>query len=64
MTELLCVPVEGGEAQESGLAMERIELGGVHPDGRRFVFDSGRRKESAQGVWMMENLLPLSAAVE
>jgi Tol biopolymer transport system component len=64
VTELLSVPVEGGEARKSGLAMERIELGGVHPDGRRIVFDSGQRKESAQEVWMMENFLPVSAAVE
>jgi hypothetical protein len=63
-TELLSVPVEGGEARKSGLAMERIELGGVHPDGRRIVFDSGQRKESAQEVWMMENFLPVPAAVE
>jgi Tol biopolymer transport system component len=57
-TELLCVPVEGGEAQKLGLAMEGIGLGGVHPDGRRIVFDSGQRRESAKEVWVMENFLP------
>ena len=52
------MPVEGGEAQRSGLAMERIGLGGLHPDGRRIVFDSGQRKESVREVWVMENFLP------
>jgi hypothetical protein len=37
--------------------MVRIGLGGVHPDGRRIVFDSGQRRESAQEVWVMENFL-------
>jgi Tol biopolymer transport system component len=55
-TELLRVPVAGGQAQSLGLAMERIGLGGVHPDGRRLVFDSGQPRESAQEVWVMENL--------
>ena len=62
MTELLRVPVEGGDAQKVGLAMEEIGLGGVHPDGRRIVFDFGQRKESAQEVWVMENFLPESGA--
>jgi Tol biopolymer transport system component len=56
-SELLRVPVAGGKAQNLGLAMVRIGLGGVHPDGRRIVFDSGQRRESAQEVWVMENFL-------
>ncbi len=59
-SELLRVPVAGGRAQNLGLAMERIGLGGVHPDGRRIVFDSGRPRESAQEVWVMEKFLPVS----
>ncbi|HSD65453.1 MAG TPA: hypothetical protein VLF95_02065, partial [Vicinamibacteria bacterium] len=64
VSELVRVPVAGGEAQNLGLAMERIGLGGVHPDGRRIVFDSGRRRESAQEVWVMENFLPVSPDVQ
>jgi Tol biopolymer transport system component len=64
MTELLRVPIAGGKAQKLGLAMERIELGGVHPDGRRIVFDSGQPRESAQEVWVMENFLPEPSSVE
>jgi Tol biopolymer transport system component len=64
ITELVLVPVEGGEAQKSGLALARIGLGGVHPDGRRIVFDSGQRRESAQEVWVMENFLPEPPTVE
>ena len=56
-SELLRVPVAGGKAQNVGLAMDRIGLGGVHPDRRRIVFDSGQRRESAQEVWVMENFL-------
>jgi Tol biopolymer transport system component len=63
MTELWCVPVEGGEARKAGLALKRIGLGGVHPSGRRIVFDSGRRRESLQEVWVMENFLPESPTV-
>jgi Tol biopolymer transport system component len=62
-TELLRVPVEGGQARKSGLTMDRIGLGGVHPDGRRIVFDSGQRKESAQEVWVMENFQSASPGV-
>jgi Tol biopolymer transport system component len=58
ITELVRVPVEGGKAQKSGFAMARIGLGGVHPDGRRIVFDSGPRRESVKEVWVMENCLP------
>jgi Tol biopolymer transport system component len=58
VTELLRVPIAGGKAQKVGLAMVRIGLGGVHPDGRRIVFDSGQPRESAQEVWVMENILP------
>jgi Tol biopolymer transport system component len=64
MTELLRVPVEGGEAQRSGLAMERIGLGGVHPDGRRIVFSSGQRREAAQEIWVMQGFLPEPPSVE
>jgi Tol biopolymer transport system component len=63
-TELLRVPVAGGKAQKLGLAMERIGLGGVHPDGRRIVFDSGQPRESAQEVWAMENFLLSSPSRE
>jgi Tol biopolymer transport system component len=58
VTELLRVPIAGGKAQKVGLAMVRIGLGGVHPDGTRIVFDSGQPRESAQEVWAIENILP------
>jgi TolB protein len=64
ITELLRVPVEGGEAQKSGLAMARFGLGGVHPDGRRIVFDSGQPKDQVREVWVMENFLPEPPTVE
>ena len=62
ITELLRVPVEGGDAQKLGLAMERIEFGDVHPDGQRIAFSSGQRKDSVREVWVMENFLPESGA--
>jgi RNA polymerase sigma factor (sigma-70 family) len=51
------IPAEGGEPQNLGLKMKKIESLSVHPDGRRIVFTgpgSGRGTE----VWAMENFLP------
>jgi Tol biopolymer transport system component len=64
VTELLRVPIAGGKAQKLGLAMEMIGLGGVHPDGRRIVFDSGQPRESAQEVWVMKDFLQEPSSVE
>jgi Tol biopolymer transport system component len=63
MAELWCVPVEGGKAQKTGLALEQVGPVGVHPDGRRIAFDSGRRRDSAHEVWVMEDFLPESPTV-
>jgi Tol biopolymer transport system component len=56
ITELLRVPATGGEAQRTGLVMERISHPSVHPDGRRIAFDSGIRGNHE--IWVMENFLP------
>ena len=55
ITELLRVPAAGGEAQKTGLVMERISHLSVHPDGRRIAFDSGIRGNHE--IWVMENFL-------
>jgi hypothetical protein len=52
----LRVPAAGGEAQKTGLVMERISHLSVHPDGRRIAFDSGIRGNHE--IWVMENFLP------
>lgn len=58
--ELWRVPVEGGEPQRLGVAMDNVRDVRVHPDGRRISFTAG--KIGAE-VWKMENFLPeLSAA--
>jgi len=63
MTELWRVPVQGGQPQKLGLAMERIRFPSVHPDGRRIAFDAGQGKPRRLELWVMENFLPeLSAA--
>jgi Tol biopolymer transport system component len=58
MTELWRVPVQGGEPQKLGLAMERIRFPSVHPDGRRIAFDAGQWKPRRLELWVMENFLP------
>jgi Tol biopolymer transport system component len=56
ISELLRVPAAGGEAQKTGLVMERISHLSVHPDGRRIAFDSGIRGNHE--IWVMEDFLP------
>jgi Tol biopolymer transport system component len=58
MTELWRVPVQGGEPQRIGLAMERIRFPSVHPDGRRIAFDAGSWLPRRLELWVMENFLP------
>ena len=54
-TELRQLPVEGGEPQRLGLAMEGLRDVQFHPDGQRIAFTSGRFKVE---VWVLENFLP------
>ncbi|MCH8244168.1 MAG: hypothetical protein IH897_16390, partial [Planctomycetes bacterium] len=53
--ELWRVPVEGGEPQRLGVAMDNVRDVRVHPDGRRISFTAGKRGAE---VWKMENFLP------
>jgi len=55
-TQLWRVPVDGGDPQPVGPAMEQIHFPSVHPDGRRFSFTSGFF--SRPEIWVMENFLP------
>jgi Tol biopolymer transport system component len=64
MSDLLRVPVGGGDAQQSGLVMRRIGIGNFHPDGRRITFKSGRPREFAHEIWVLENFLPEPPAAE
>ncbi|MEE8147795.1 MAG: hypothetical protein V3T24_09340, partial [Longimicrobiales bacterium] len=54
-TELWQLPVEGGEPQRLGLAMEGLRDVQFHPDGQRIAFTSARFKVE---VWALENFLP------
>jgi Tol biopolymer transport system component len=67
--QLWRVPAEGGEPQKLDVNMQRQRqlystgghgphLPGVHPDGRRIVFEMGNRRDREPEVWVMENLLP------
>ncbi len=53
--ELWQIPVEGGEPQRLGLAMEGLRDVQFHPDGQRIAFTSRRLNHE---VWVMENFLP------
>ena len=59
--ELWRISVEGGEPENIGLAMGKIEHLSIHPDGHRIAFTGpglGRGPE----VWVMENILSKSTA--
>ncbi len=58
-TELWRISVDGGEPENLGLAMGKIEHLNVHPNGHRIVFTGPGPKSGAE-VWAMENLLPTS----
>ncbi len=53
-TGLWRVPVQGGEAQEVGLAMEWLRELRVDPAGQRIAFAAGN--PAAPEVWVMENI--------
>jgi dipeptidyl aminopeptidase/acylaminoacyl peptidase len=53
--ELWRMPVEVGEAQSSGLAMDGLREVRAHPDGRRVAFTAGW---SSFEIWALENFLP------
>ena len=53
--EVWRVPVEGGEAEYTGLARKWLRNLQIHPDGRRVSFEAGQRRWE---VWVMENFLP------
>ncbi len=58
VSEILRVPVVGGEVQRTGITMKQIFLGDAHTDGRRIAFYAGPMRETVQEVWAMENFLP------
>ena len=51
------IPVEGGEPQKLGLAMEAFHELSLHPDGRRIAFTQPGSARYGE-VWAMENFLP------
>ncbi|MFC1717267.1 TolB family protein, partial [Candidatus Poribacteria bacterium] len=59
--QLWRIPVEGGEPENLGLTMGRIEHLDVHPDGHRIAF-TGPGLTRDPEVWVMENILPTSTA--
>ncbi len=60
-TELWRIPAEGGEPQNLGLTMRKIEHLSLHSDGRRIVF-TGPGPRPGNEVWAMENILSTSTA--
>jgi hypothetical protein len=57
----ISLSIDGGEAQNLGLAMKKMDHLSVHPDGRRIVF-TGPGPRPGNEVWAMENILPTSTA--
>jgi Tol biopolymer transport system component len=57
--ELWKVPVEGGQAEKTGLVMYGSPSLSIHPDGQQLVWSShSLGKEPAPEVWVMKNFLP------
>ena len=50
--ELWQVPVQGGARKRLGIKMPYLRNAGIHPDGKRVVFQAGDRNYD---VWVMEN---------
>ena len=61
--ELWRISAEGGKAQKTGLRMSRIWNLSAHPDGKSIALN-GRQAEPETELWVMENFLPESTAVE
>ncbi len=57
-SEVLRVPIAGGEPQQTGITMKQIYFGDAHPDGRHIAFYAGPLRETAKEIWVMENFLP------
>jgi len=53
------VSVEGGQAEDLGVAIREPRGLSVHPDGRQIAFSAGQRHRE---VWLMENFLPKTAS--
>jgi len=62
-TELWRISVEGGESQNLGLTMKKMEHLSIHPNGRRIAF-TGPGPRPGPEVWVMENILSKSTASE
>ena len=52
--ELWRIPADGGAAEKTGLAADRMKGLSFHPDGRKVAFQAGARKME---VWALENFL-------
>ena len=52
--ELWRIPIDGGAAEKTGLAADRMKGLSFHPDGRTVAFQAGARKME---VWALENFL-------
>ena len=53
--ELLRLPVQGGKAQEVGLAAKLLFSPSIHPDGKQLTFSAV--SEASNEIWVMENFL-------
>ena len=49
------IPAEGGEPQQTALAVESQRAFSIHPDGKRIAYTKSEKKTE---VWVIENFLP------
>jgi Tol biopolymer transport system component len=57
-SELLRIPIDGGDPQKLGLTMHRFYHLSVHPDGKHLAFGSLGPELVEPELWVMENFLP------
>ena len=60
-TELWRISVEGGDPENLGLTMKKMESLSIHPGGLRIAFTGPGPRPGAE-VWAIENFLPTSTA--
>ena len=57
-SEVLWVPLEGGEPRALGIGMERIFFGDIHKNGRLVAFYAGQQKGRAKEIWALNGFMP------
>jgi Tol biopolymer transport system component len=57
--EIWQVPIDGGTPRKLDLGPSGMfAYLSIHPDGKRFAFTTGEKRQPGGEIWMLENFLP------